>query len=97
MEKYVVQYAGESTRTRIWQDAALAAMQSLIATNPPSRDEIEKSPAGIEQYARDIARAAYTIADEMHKQHGPSESTYLQDESPFVIDPSAADPEESAD
>lgn len=97
MERYEIQYAAEKSRSRIWQDSALAAMAGLIATNPPNPLDIEKAPAGIEQYARDLARAAYAIADEMHKQHGPSVSGRLQDEDPFVAVSAGGTDDESDD
>jgi hypothetical protein len=84
MEKYSLSYAAEATRSRVWQESAIAAMRSLISAHPPTRDALERAPAGVESYARDIARAAYAIADEMHKQHGPSVSGRLQKEDPFV-------------
>ena len=85
MKSFIIEYAGEQARSRFWQEAALTALGALIASSPPSREtEIERSPAGIEDYARNMARAAFTIADEMYKQHGPSISSRLQDEDPFV-------------
>ena len=84
VEKYVINYAGEQSLTRFWQEAALAAMQALIAARRPEIYMINNSPGAIEDYARSTARAAFTIADEMHKQHGPCVSSRLQTEEPFV-------------
>lgn len=83
MEKYTIRYEAEMSRPRFWQEAALQAMQAIIAAKPPTNDQVERSPAAIEQYAKDVARAAFTIADEMEHQHGPSVSNRLQNEDPF--------------
>lgn len=85
--KHIIRYEGELTRTRFWQDAALAVLRAVVTAKPPTNDQIERSPAAIEQYARDVARASFTIADEMYRQHGPSVSSRLQGEDPFKFDP----------
>lgn len=78
-----IQYGAELTRTRFWQEAYLAAQSALIASNPVPYG-VAGEASDIEQYARDIARASFVVADEALKQHGPSVSGHLQGESPFV-------------
>lgn len=86
----VINYNAEMTRTRFWQEAALAAMVAEVA----KRDYIDA------ENARAIAGDAFLIADEMYKQHGPSVSGHLQTEVPFVAAAGVRDEEtedESAD
>lgn len=61
--------AGEMDKLRFWQEAALRAMEAFIIANPlRTFDETN----GIGQYTRRASKFAFEMAEQMHKNHGPS-------------------------
>lgn len=81
----LIQYGAELTSARVWQEAALVALGKIMQAHPPSPEEIDESPEGVDAYAKRVSRAAYAIADEFEIQHGPCLSEYLQSESRFEL------------
>ena len=62
-------YAGEMSKVRFWQEAALLAMQAHIRAHPPSPGLVGEN---LFDYCRRASRFAFEMAEQMHKAHGPS-------------------------
>lgn len=64
-----VRHQGEMAKIAFWQEAALRAMEAYIIANPPSKhDQVQ----GINAYTARASRFAFEMAEQMHKNHGPS-------------------------
>lgn len=63
-----IRHDAEMSKVRFWQEAALKAMHAYAVTHPPNFN----GQADLVRYTRRAAKFAFEMAEQMHKNHGPS-------------------------
>jgi hypothetical protein len=83
-----IEYAGEQSKVRFWQESAIAAMQVFLTQAKLPRRGDNETDDSFQNRSRRVAEEAgvfaFEVAEVMFKQHGPSVATALERENPFI-------------